>query len=67
MARLRATPRLAAMMAAARTPQETALAADLAAVLEERDPLARKGDAPADITLRLDALAGKIEADRGAG
>jgi ATP-dependent helicase HrpB len=66
MARLRATPRLAAMMAAARTPQETALAADLAAVLEERDPLARKGDAPADITLRLDALAGKIEADRGA-
>jgi ATP-dependent helicase HrpB len=35
-------------------------------VLEERDPLARKGDAPADITLRLDALAGKIEADRGA-
>jgi ATP-dependent helicase HrpB len=66
MARLRATPRLAAMMVAARTPQEKALAADLAAILEERDPLARKGDAPADILLRLDALAGKIEADRGA-
>jgi ATP-dependent helicase HrpB len=66
MARLRATPRLAAMMVAARTPQETALAADLAAILEERDPLARKGDAPADIALRLDALAGKIEGDRGA-
>ncbi len=66
MARLRATPRLAAMMVAARTPQETALAADLAAILEERDPLARKGDAPADISLRLDALAGKIEGDRGA-
>jgi ATP-dependent helicase HrpB len=66
MARLRATPRLAAMMVAARTPQETALAADLAAILEERDPLARKGDAPADILLRLEALAGKIDGDRGA-
>jgi ATP-dependent helicase HrpB len=66
MARLRATPRLAAMMVAAKTPQETALAADLAAILEERDPLARKGDAPADILLRLDALAGRIEGDRGA-
>jgi ATP-dependent helicase HrpB len=66
MARLRATPRLAAMMVAARTPHEQALAADLAAILEERDPLARKGDPPADILLRLDALAGKIEADRGA-
>jgi ATP-dependent helicase HrpB len=66
MARLRATPRLAAMMVAARTPQEKALAADLAAILEERDPLARKGDAPADILLRLEALAGKIEGDRGA-
>jgi len=66
MARLRATPRLAAMMVTASSPQERALAADLAAILEERDPLARKGDAPADIALRLDALAGKLEADRGA-
>jgi hypothetical protein len=66
MARLRATPRLAAMMVAAGTQQDKALAADLAAILEERDPLARKGDAPADILLRLDALAGKIEGDRGA-
>jgi ATP-dependent helicase HrpB len=66
MARLRATPRLAAMMVAGSSPQERALAADLAAILEERDPLARRGDAPADITLRLEALAGKIEADRGA-
>ncbi len=66
MARLRATPRLAAMMVAARTPQEKALTAELAAILEERDPLARKGDAPADILLRLEALAGKIEGDRGA-
>ena len=66
MARLRATPRLAAMMVAAHSPQERALAAELAAILEERDPLARKGDVPADISLRLEALAGKIEADRGA-
>jgi ATP-dependent helicase HrpB len=66
MARLRAAPRLAAMMAAAKTPLETALAADLAAILEERDPLARKGDAPADILLRLEAVAGKIDGDRGA-
>ena len=66
MARLRASPRLAAMMVAAASPQEVALAADLAAILEERDPLARKGDAPAEISLRLEALAGKIDADRGA-
>ncbi|MDR3521203.1 MAG: ATP-dependent helicase HrpB [Acidocella sp.] len=70
MAKLRATPRLAAMMCAAASPQERALAADLAALLEERDPLARSGDAPADIMLRLEALAGRGEgaaqADRGA-
>jgi ATP-dependent helicase HrpB len=62
MARLRATPRLAAMMLAAQTKPEQALAADLAALLEERDPLAR--DASADILLRLEALAGKLDADR---
>jgi ATP-dependent helicase HrpB len=60
MAKLRASPRLAAMMCAAGSPQEKALAADLAAVLEERDFLLR--DAPVDILLRLEALAG-----RGAG
>ncbi|MDE8348321.1 MAG: ATP-dependent helicase HrpB [Acidocella sp.] len=59
MAKLRATPRLAAMMCAAASPQERALAADLAALLEERDPLARSGDAPADILLRLEAIAGR--------
>ena len=51
---LGAHPRLAAMMLAARTPSEAALAADLAALLEERDPL-RRPDAPADIGLRLAA------------
>jgi ATP-dependent helicase HrpB len=64
MAQLGAHPRLAAMMLAARDAGQAALAADLAALLEERDPLPR--DAPADVTLRLDALAGRGDADRGA-
>jgi len=66
MARLRAAPRLAAMMRSAETPEQKAMAADLAAILEERDPLSRSGSPPADIMLRLDALAGRGEADRGA-
>ncbi|MCX8134985.1 MAG: ATP-dependent helicase HrpB [Roseococcus sp.] len=57
MARLGAHPRLARMMVAAENEGEAALAADLAALLEERDPL-RGREAPADITLRLDALHG---------
>lgn len=56
MARLGAHPRLAAMMLAAATPAARARACDLAALLEERDPL-RAPDAPADIGLRLDLLA----------
>jgi ATP-dependent helicase HrpB len=64
MSRLGTHPRLAAMLLAARDAGEAALAADLAALLEERDPL--RG-APADVQLRLDALAGfSAEADRGA-
>ncbi|HTW27374.1 MAG TPA: ATP-dependent helicase HrpB [Acetobacteraceae bacterium] len=69
MARLGAHPRLAAMMLAARDPEEAALAADLAALLEERDPLrppAGAAEAPAEIGLRLAALAGEAAADRGA-
>ncbi|HTR17149.1 MAG TPA: ATP-dependent helicase HrpB [Acetobacteraceae bacterium] len=67
MARLGAHPRLSAMMLAAETPAEAALAADLAALLEERDPLRAARDAPADIALRLAALAGDAaEADRAA-
>jgi ATP-dependent helicase HrpB len=66
MAQLGAHPRLAAMLLAADTPQEAALAADLAALLEERDPL-RSPDAPADISLRVAAIAeGDADADRGA-
>ena len=70
MALLGAHPRLAAMMLAAESPGEAALAADIAALLEERDPLrapvGRGGDAPADIGLRLAALAGHADGDRGA-
>jgi ATP-dependent helicase HrpB len=63
MARLGAHPRLAALMLAAQSPAEAALAADLAALLEERDPLRGAG---ADIHLRLAALHGHPgDADRG--
>jgi ATP-dependent helicase HrpB len=61
MAKLRAAPRLAAMMCMAVSPQERALAADVAALLEERDILNR--DAPVDIMLRLEALAGRSHGD----
>jgi ATP-dependent helicase HrpB len=64
MAALGAHPRLAAMMLAARSPDEAALAADIAALLEERDPL-RRPDAPVDIGLRLAALEDGHAEDRG--
>ena len=66
MARLGTHPRLARMMEAAGTPEERALAADLAALLEERDPI-RDREAPSDIGLRLDLLGGGDHpgADRG--
>ena len=57
MARLGAHPRLARTMLAAETDGERALAADLAALLEERDPI-RGRDAPSSIALRLDLLRG---------
>ncbi|HET6183992.1 MAG TPA: ATP-dependent helicase HrpB [Acetobacteraceae bacterium] len=64
MADLGAHPRLAAMMLAARSAGEAALAADLAALLEERDPF-RGPEPPAEIGLRLAALAeGDPAADR---
>ena len=67
MARLGAHPRLAAMMLAARDAGEAALAADISALLEERDPLRSGPEAPADIGLRLTAIAdGDPAADRGA-
>lgn len=66
MNRIGAHPRLAAMMRAAHSPESAALAADIAALLEERDPLRMK-DPHADIASRLSAIAhGHAEADRGA-
>ncbi|MCA3359665.1 MAG: ATP-dependent helicase HrpB [Roseomonas sp.] len=67
MARMGTHPRLARMMLAAEGNAEKALAAELAALLEERDPL-RGREALADIGLRLDLLAGgdHAAADRGA-
>ncbi|MDE2006665.1 MAG: ATP-dependent helicase HrpB, partial [Rhodospirillales bacterium] len=66
MAALGAHPRLAAMMRAAASPGEAARAADLAALLEERDPLRARADA--DLAPRLAALAGEApdDADRAA-
>ena len=54
MAQLGSHPRLAAMMLAAETRDEAAMACDIAALLEERDPLRDSGSA--DIGLRLEAL-----------
>jgi ATP-dependent helicase HrpB len=65
MTRIGAHPRLSAMMLAAETPEQGALAADLAALLEERDPL-RTQDVSADIAIRVAAIAdGASNADRG--
>ena len=62
MARLGTHPRLARMLVAAADEGERALAADLAALLEERDPI-RGRDAPSDVHLRLDLLHGADRAD----
>lgn len=66
MAALGAHPRLAAMMLTAKGPAQQALAAEIAALLEERDPM-RGREPPTDIRLRLEGLAtGAAEIDRGA-
>jgi ATP-dependent helicase HrpB len=57
MARMGTHPRLARMLLAAGDEGEAALAADLAALLEERDPI-RDREAPADINARLELLHG---------
>ena len=62
MARLGTHPRLARMLVAAADDGERALAADLAALLEERDPV-RGREAPSDVHLRLDLLHGADRAD----
>lgn len=66
MARLGTHPRLARMLLAAADDGERALAADLAALLEERDPI-RGREAPSDIHLRLDLLHGRDRADADHG
>jgi ATP-dependent helicase HrpB len=62
MARMGTHPRLARMLLAAADEGERALAADLAALLEERDPL-RGRDQPSDINLRLELLHGADHPD----
>ncbi|MCQ2302907.1 MAG: ATP-dependent helicase HrpB [Bacteroidales bacterium] len=47
-------PRIAKMILQAKTAEEKALACDIAALLEEKDPLAE--DSQADLTLRISAL-----------
>jgi len=69
MAALGAHPRLGAMMLAAETPPEAALAATIAALLEERDPFRAAGRhdlPPADIASRLAAIAGDTTQAPGA-
>ncbi|MCB1352232.1 MAG: ATP-dependent helicase HrpB [Rhodobacteraceae bacterium] len=76
LARLPVHPRLAHMLVAAQERGGAGLAADLAALLENRDPLRARGGgrAPADLLLRIRALADAaklmrdvpVEADRGA-
>lgn len=66
MASLGSHPRLAAMMLTADGPEQQALAAELAALLEERDPF-RGREPPVDIRLRLEGLAtGSADIDRNA-
>ena len=48
-------PRIANMLLRARTPQEKALACDVAALLEEKDPMAQ-ANAGADICERIDEM-----------
>jgi len=57
MSTLGAHPRLAGMMLAAEDSAQAARACDIAALLEGRDPLRAGPETPADITMRLEALA----------
>jgi ATP-dependent helicase HrpB len=67
MSMLGAHPRLAAMMLAAKDSAQAARACDIAALLESRDPLRAGPETPADITMRLEALADpSVDADRNA-
>lgn len=68
MSLLGAHPRLSAMMLATDDGARAARACDIAALLEARDPLRGGADMPADIMMRLEAIAGSSadNVDRGA-
>jgi len=67
MSVLGAHPRLAAMMLAAEGNAQAARACDIAALLEGRDPLRSGPETPADIMVRLEALADpSVDVDRNA-
>lgn len=55
LAKLPCSPRMAQMLLSAHTPADKALAADIAALLDERDPMASV-EADADLTTRLAEL-----------
>ena len=64
LAALPCHPRIAQLLLDADGPQERALAADIAALLEEKDPLAASTD-DAALTMRLDALRAARRSSRG--
>ena len=63
LSKLPCHPRIARMLLLADTPARKALAADIAALLEEKDPLAGSGDI--SIATRLDALRQERRSGRG--
>lgn len=63
LSKLPCHPRIARMLLAADTPGRKALAADLAALLDEKDPLAGEGDV--SVATRLDALRRERQGGRG--
>lgn len=63
LSKLPCHPRIARMLLAADTPERKALAADLAALLDEKDPLAGEGDV--SVSTRLDALRRERQGGRG--
>ena len=63
LSKLPCHPRIARMLLVADTPERKALAADIAALLEEKDPLAGEGDV--SLSTRLDALRRERHGGRG--
>lgn len=63
LSKLPCHPRIARMLLAADTPERKALAADIAALLDEKDPLAGEGDV--SVSTRLDALRRERQGGRG--